>query len=450
MNFSAPRTDQARTESGTTRLYPWGNDAPSSAHGVFDFSSWDPEPAGSHPSGASAWGIEDLVGNGWEWTGTPFGPFPGFRQMASYPEYSADFFDGEHMVMKGASPATAAGLLRPTFRNWFRAEVPVCLCDIPLRHTRRTRTRDFVDDVEYYLTQRPRQLPSRYFYDALGSALFEAICELPWYRITRAELGLLERYGQRIFAHAGSVSRIVELGPGNGAKLKTLVEAARHERPGLTLHLVDVSRTALERASRALDALNGVEIVTHAAPYEVGLASAVSESARGQTLALFLGSNIGNFDRPGAGAFLQGIRGSLGRGDTLIVGADLVKPEPELLLAYDDPLGVTAAFNRNLLVRINRELGGNIDLDGFTHRALWNEAESRVEMHLVSLRRQRLSVTAAHLDVMMDEGETIWTESSYKYTPAGVVAMLEEAGFRAIEQWVDGVDGFALTLVRVG
>jgi len=304
--------------------------------------------------------------------------------------------------------------------------------------------------VEYYLTLQPRQLPSRYFYDALGSALFDAICELPWYRITRAEIGLLERYGQTIFAHAGAVSRIVELGPGNGEKLKTLVEAARPRRRGLALHLIDVSPTALDRASRALDTLDGVRIVTHASTYEVGLADVASETdASGRTLALFLGSNIGNFDRPGGASFLREFRGALGRGDTLLVGADLIKPEPELLLAYDDPLGVTAAFNRNLLVRINRELDGAVDLDGFAHRVIWNEAESRVEMHLVSLRRQRVSVPAAHVDFMMDEGETIWTESSYKYHPAGVVAMLEEAGFRAIEQWVDAANGFALTLVGV-
>jgi dimethylhistidine N-methyltransferase len=311
-------------------------------------------------------------------------------------------------------------------------------------------TKDFVGDVEYYLTLQPRQLPSRYFYDALGSALFDAICELPWYRITRAELGLLERYGQTIFAHAGAVSRIVELGPGNGAKLKTLVEAARPRRRGLALHLIDVSPTALDRAARALDMLDGVSIVTHASTYEVGLADVASETdVSGRTLALFLGSNIGNFDRPGGNSFLREFRGALGRGDTLLVGADLVKPEPELRLAYDDPLGVTAAFNRNLLVRINRELDGAVDLDGFAHRVIWNETESRVEMHLVSLRRQRVSVPAAHVDFMMDEGETIWTESSYKYHPAGVVAMLEEAGFRAIEQWVDTANGFALTLVGV-
>jgi len=106
------------------RTHPWGDAPPDATRGVFDFDSWDPQPAGAHPNGASAWGVEDLVGNGWEWTSTPFAPFPGFRPMASYPEYSADFFDGEHLVMKGASPATARELLRPSFRNWFRARYP--------------------------------------------------------------------------------------------------------------------------------------------------------------------------------------------------------------------------------------------------------------------------------------------------------------------------------------
>lgn len=120
---------------GQERMHPWGADTPAARHGVFDFVSWDPEPAGSHPDGASAWGIEDLVGNGWEWTSTPFAPFPGFRAMASYPEYSADFFDGQHFVMKGASPATARELLRPTFRNWFRARYPYAYATFRCVHT---------------------------------------------------------------------------------------------------------------------------------------------------------------------------------------------------------------------------------------------------------------------------------------------------------------------------
>jgi dimethylhistidine N-methyltransferase len=272
---------------------------------------------------------------------------------------------------------------------------------------------------------------------------------LPWYRITRAELRLLTAHGRRIFEHVPHLSTLVELGPGSGEKLIALVGAGRVDASRLDLHLVDVSRAALTVAARALAALEGVHIVSHETDYETGLAEVAAERLpAGQTLTLFLGSNIGNFDRPDADAFLHGIRATLRRGDALLLGADLVKPERELLLAYDDPLGVTAAFNRNLLVRINRELAGNFDVAQFAHRAVWNGAESRVEMHLVSRRDQLVRVAAADLEFTIADGESIWTESSYKYEPAAVVDALTHAGFRLVNQWIDGADGFALTLVE--
>jgi L-histidine Nalpha-methyltransferase len=307
----------------------------------------------------------------------------------------------------------------------------------------------FASDVQYYLALQPRQLPSRYLYDALGSALFEAICRLPWYRITRAELQLLTDHGREIFARLPRLTTLVELGPGSGEKLIALVESGRAAATRLHLHLIDVSPTALALAGRVLAALDDVEIDLHEAPYEIGLAE-VTEAPQpgGRMLALFLGSNIGNFDRPGADAFLHGIRAALRRDDALLIGADLVKPAHELLAAYDDPLGVTAAFNRNLLVRINRELGGNFDVAAFAHRAVWNAAESRVEMHLVSRRRQTVRIAASALEITMEDGESIWTESSYKYEPAAIVDALKRAGFRPADQWIDRDDGFALTLVE--
>jgi len=302
--------------------------------------------------------------------------------------------------------------------------------------------------VQFYLTQTPRELPSEFFYDALGSALFEAICELPWYRITRAERALLAAHGARIFALAEPVSTVVELGPGSGEKLATLLDARTHARP-TTVHLVDVSAAALSLASRTVGELDNVSIVAHRAPYEAGLVEATAARGRsGRTLVAFLGSNIGNFDPPGADAFLRGVRGSLLPHDVLLVGADLVKPERDLLLAYDDPLGITAAFNRNLLLRINRELGGDFDLDRFVHRAIWNAEHSRVEMHLVSTARQRVRVRDASIDVTFEPEEPIWTESSYKYEPDGVVNVLERAGFRGVAQWVDEDARFAVTLVE--
>ena len=181
----------------------------------FDFSSWDPQPAGSHPAGASAWGVDDLVGNGWEWTSTSFAPFPGFRPMPSYPEYSADFFDGEHFVMKGASPATARELLRPTFRNWFRPAIPTSTRPFSVRRVSERavpsssrRSSSSPSDVRYYLSLTPRQLPSRYLYDALGSALFEAICQPAVVSASRAPSAICSRaHGREIFAHAGRSRR---------------------------------------------------------------------------------------------------------------------------------------------------------------------------------------------------------------------------------------------------
>jgi dimethylhistidine N-methyltransferase len=303
----------------------------------------------------------------------------------------------------------------------------------------------FAEDVRHYLQLSPRQLPSMYLYDALGSALFDAICELPWYAITRAEMRVLEEHRVEIFSHLPGVTRLVELGPGDGRKLKTLVEGTSDP---LIAHLVDVSDGALARAAHTLsDALN-LRVVTHQAPFEDGLDAIMREDSGDPTLVLFLGSNIGNFDQRGSAALLERIAGSLTPGDAFLIGADLVKPEPELQLAYDDPLGVSAAFNLNVLLRINRELGGTFDLRAFRHRAVWNAACSRMDMFLVSTREQRVRIDAVDVEFRLRDGEAIWTESSYKYTPDGLITQLENSGFESMAQWIDHDAGFALTLAR--
>jgi len=306
-----------------------------------------------------------------------------------------------------------------------------------------------VEDVQYYLTLTPRQLPSRYLYDPLGSALFEAICELPWYRITKTERALLERHAREIFARVGRLSTLVELGPGSGDKLAALIAGGGNAARGLAVHLVDVSAAALDLAGRTLSAFDAeLSVEAHQATYENGVVEAMAQRRPGgRALALFLGSNIGNFDPPGADAFLRVVRGALAPGDALLVGTDLVKPERDLLLAYDDPLGVTAAFNRNLLVRINRDLGADFDVTAFRHHVVWNADESRIEMHLLAQRPQRVRIPGASMEVTFQEGEAIWTESSYKYRPSQVTSMLELAGFRGLQQWLDDANGFALTLV---
>jgi L-histidine N-alpha-methyltransferase len=310
-------------------------------------------------------------------------------------------------------------------------------------------TAAFAEDVRHYLMQDPRQLPSRYLYDQLGSSLFDAICRLPWYPLTEGETRLIASQGADILAQVDSLARIVELGSGNGEKLAALVRTAGARR-ALDLHLIDISRAALTTASQTLSVFDRVHVFAHEANYEDGLEQFAQEiTGPGRTLAMFLGSNIGNYDPPGAAALLKSVYAALRPGDAFLIGVDLQKPVADLMLAYDDPLGVTAAFNRNLLVRINRELGGDFDLDGFRHRAVWNADASRVEMHLVSTRAQRVRVPGAELDLEFAEGEHIWTESSYKYRPEQVAEQLEAAGFRCGPRWIDEKSQFSLSLAYV-
>lgn len=307
----------------------------------------------------------------------------------------------------------------------------------------------FAADVKRDLALRPKQLQSKYLYDALGSSLFDAICRLPWYRITRGEMRLLAGHAGAIVGALGeSDGKIVELGCGSGEKLMVLAEALERRGASARVHLIDISSQALEQTEQRLHGLRHVSVVGHWSTYEEGLRTALAARDDGGTaLVLLLGSNIGNFDPPAAARFLERIRATLEPGDLLLLGADLVKPEADLLLAYDDPLGVTAAFNRNLLVRMNRELGGRFNLDAFAHRAYWNRGAQRIEMHLVSRARQDVAIAAAGTVVSFDRDEPIWTESSYKYEPDGIVGMGMDASFTTREQWIDEEAQFALTLM---
>ncbi len=308
---------------------------------------------------------------------------------------------------------------------------------------------EFAAEVKRDLALSPKQLQSKYLYDALGSSLFDAICRLPWYRITRGEMRLLARHAAPIVAALGdNKGTIVELGCGSGEKLMLLAEALERRGSSARVHLIDISSQALEQTEQRLNGLRHVSVVGHWSTYEEGLRTAVSARAEGSTaLVLLLGSNIGNFDPPAAARFLDRIRAALDPGDLLLLGADLVKPEADLLLAYDDPLGVTAAFNRNLLVRINRELGGHFNLETFGHRAHWNREARRIEMHLVSRARQCVAITTAETVVAFNRDEPIWTESSYKYEADDIVGMGVDASFATREQWIDAEAQFALTLM---
>jgi len=308
---------------------------------------------------------------------------------------------------------------------------------------------EFASDVRRDLQLTPKQLQSKYLYDPLGSSLFEAICRLPWYRITRAESHLLIAHADEIVAALDAEpTTIVELGCGSGEKLAVLAEALQRTGGSARVHIIDISSQALEQTEQRLTRLEHVSVVGHQSTYEVGLRrAAAARDGHGSMLVLLLGSNIGNFDAPAALTFLRRIRDVLQPGDLLLLGADLVKSEGELHLAYDDPLGVTAAFNKNLLVRINRELGGTFNLDAFAHRAAWNRQEQRIEMHLVSRTAQTVRVETSGLSVPFARGEHIWTESSYKYEPDQIERMGLETGFVLRDQWIDRDARFALSLM---
>jgi dimethylhistidine N-methyltransferase len=308
----------------------------------------------------------------------------------------------------------------------------------------------FAEEVRRDLSLRPRQIQSKYLYDALGSCLFEAICLLPWYKITRAERELLETRALEIVSALPRQLAFVELGGGNGEKLGILLEEFVRRGKKASVHLIDISEAALEQSEQRLSRWDHVSVVGHRATYEEGLREAAKRRPAGEHwLVLFLGSNIGNFDPPAAGDFLRHIRSTLRPGDFLLLGADLVKPVRELELAYDDPLGVTAAFNRNLLARMNSELGADFDLEGFRHGAVWNSDASRIEMRLVSLQPQTVRIPGAGLTVRFRSGEWIWTESSYKFGAQGAQGMGEAAGFATRMQWIEPQARFALTLFEV-
>jgi L-histidine Nalpha-methyltransferase len=291
------------------------------------------------------------------------------------------------------------------------------------------------------LCAKQKELQPAYFYDALGSALFDAITRLPEYTITRAETALLRAHGREIIAAAGANLELIELGPGNGEKLPLLLEHCPNRR----VHLIDVSAAALESARRRLREAFDVEISLCEAQFAEGLAPLPPSKCK--RLVLFLGSNIGNFTPLEATDFLRVVHRSLSLGDMLLLGVDLVKAEHKLLAAYDDPLGVTAAFNKNILLRINRELGANFDLLAFDHRALWNAGASRIEMHLLSLFDQAVHIAGLKLDVPFVAGETIWTESSHKHTEAGFRDLVEKAGFQCVGQWLAEEHSFLEVLV---
>jgi len=298
------------------------------------------------------------------------------------------------------------------------------------------------------LTRSPKTLPPRLFYDAEGSELFEQITRLPEYYLTRTERAILAARADEICRLSGHNVSLIELGAGSAGKTQLLIAALLRRQMRVLYCPLDISPAALATAEASLKSqFDGrVQVRSMVADFSdlnlIGMAPA-------PRLVLYIGSSLGNLDEGEAHGLLRRIRASLGAEDHLLLGTDLAKSTAALLPAYDDPAGVTAGFNKNILARINRELGGQFDLDAFKHVALWNPAQSRIEIYLESCRPQSVWIDALRLAVPFAAGERLHTENSYKYTVPAVHALLAGAGFRVVQTWTDAGRAYAVHLAGV-
>ena len=322
------------------------------------------------------------------------------------------------------------------------------------------RTGDLVNEhvataVREGLTMRPKRLPSWLFYDAVGSRLFDQITALPEYYLTRTERSIFTAHAAEIVKRAadGARLRIAELGAGSAEKTRILLRAALDRQKCIIYEPVDVSASALDDARQSIEReMPGVTVAPRVMDYTRGdgVRPLIGPAgANDRRLVLYIGSSIGNFEPSEALRLLEHVGAGLKKGDSFLLGVDQVKSENALLDAYDDAAGVTAAFNRNLLVRLNGELDADFNLQAFAHLAKWNPAKSRIEMHLVSRVAQQVNLGALDLTVDFTAGESIHTENSYKYQPGQAEALLEEAGFAPVETWTDQRGWFAVCLGRV-
>jgi L-histidine Nalpha-methyltransferase len=312
----------------------------------------------------------------------------------------------------------------------------------------------FAQDVAAGLSAPRKFLLPKYFYDELGSHLFEAICLLPEYYVTRAESEILARAAGEIAAAVAGPLRLLELGSGSATKTRHLIEALLARQPSLHYLPIDIAEQALTESARALlEIYPRLSVTGYAGEFGRGLAAfgadGVPRDGARHTLALFLGSTIGNLEPAARVRLLGEVRAGLRPGDALLLGTDLRKSAAVLVPAYDDALGVTAAFNLNVLKRINQELGGTFDLRQFAHRAVYDEAEGRVEMHLVSRREQTVEIAGIGLFVHFSADETIHTESSYKFSRAELADLAERSGLALARTWLDAEERFSLNLMTV-
>jgi dimethylhistidine N-methyltransferase len=312
------------------------------------------------------------------------------------------------------------------------------------------RAASFAEDVRAGLDADPKRLLPKYFYDDLGSAIFEAICHLPEYDLTRNEREIFQAHADDIVSALGEPIELIELGSGSGQKTRLLIEAILRLQDDLVYHPIDISAGALAASVKDLLAsYDRLSVSAYASDYFEVLAARRIEPQR-RALVLFLGSNIGNYAPVQARRLLHAIAGAFKPGDALLLGADLKKDARVHEAAYDDPTGVTAAFNRNLLARINRELGGHFDLRAFDFTAHYDVVRGSIESQLVSKKTQRVRIDLLEREYAFAAGEPIHTESSYKFSIEDVIALASETGFRLTRDWSDGGRRFLVgLLVRV-
>jgi len=305
----------------------------------------------------------------------------------------------------------------------------------------------FADEVEAGLVRYPKSLPCKLFYDSTGSDLFEQITRLPEYYLTRTELSILRDHAGEMASAIGSGITVVELGAGTAEKTMTLLRALAGRQIRVNFYPVDISPASLAQAQKRVQSQSPqISVRPVVADFSQGFG--FLREIPGRKIILYLGSSIGNFDPPEAVSMLEQIHAQLSSEDALLLGTDLVKREDILVAAYNDSKGITERFNKNILDRLNRELGADFNLEWFRHVAEWNPLASRMEIFLESLRPQNVHVSLLNLRVRFGEGERIHTENSYKYTLTMVNQLLEPAGFTLDRTWFDNCKWFGLHLAR--